>query len=191
MPDGASLLLVGMSIWSQIDENTERGAELLVKEYGTRLYATAFRLCQNGHDAEDLVFRTFARVIEKIRTYNAKSSFFSWMCAILTNFYRMDARRKAANALVFNPEPPDRVDEGPNPFETLTADDEASVIRAAVDALPDDLRTAIVLHYFDGMSVPEIVNALEEAEGTVYWRLHEGRKRIREIVTKVFRGNRI
>lgn len=191
MPDGASLLLGGMSIWSQIDENTERGAELLVKEYGTRLYATAFRLCQNGHDAEDLVFRTFARVIEKIRTYNAKSSFFSWMCAILTNFYRMDARRKAANALVFNPEPPDRVDEGPNPFETLTADDEASVIRAAVDALPDDLRTAIVLHYFDGMSVPEIVNALEEAEGTVYWRLHEGRKRIREIVTKVFRGNRI
>lgn len=180
-----------MSIWSQIDENTERGAELLVKEYGTRLYATAFRLCQNGHDAEDLVFRTFARVIEKIRTYNAKSSFFSWMCAILTNFHRMDARRKAANALVFNPEPPDRVDEGPNPFETLTADDEASVIRAAVDALPDDLRTAIVLYYFDGMPVPEIVNALEEAEGTVYWRLHEGRKRIREIVTKVFRGNRI
>ena len=180
-----------MPIWSLIAENTERGAEVLVKEYGTRLYATAFRLCQNGQDAEDLVIRTFARVIERIQSYNGKSSFFAWMCAILANFHRMDARRKAANALVFDPEPPDRIDERPNPSETLVADDEAAVIRAAVDARPEDLRTAIVLHYFDDMSVPEIANVLAVPEGTVYWRLHEGRKRIHEIVSKVFGGSRI
>ena len=180
-----------MHIWSLIAENTERGAEVLVKEYGTRLYATAFRLCQNGQDAEDLVIRTFARVIERIRSYNGKSSFFSWMCAILANFHRMDGRRKAANALVFDPEPPDRVDDRPNPAEALVADDEAAAIRAAVDALSEDLRTTIVLHYFDEMSVPEIANVLEVPEGTVYWRLHEGRKMIRENVSKVFGGSRI
>ena len=180
-----------MPIWRLIAENAERGAEALVKEYGARLYATAFRLCQNGQDAEDLVFRTFARVIERIRSYNGESSFFSWMCAILANFHRMDARRKAANALVFDPEPPDSVDERPNPSEALVAGDEAATIRAAVDELPDDLRTAIVLHYFDDMSVPEIANAIDVPEGTVYWRMHEGRRLIRETVFKVFGGNRI
>ena len=176
-----------MPIWSLIAENTERGAEVLVKEYGTRLYATAFRLCQNGSDAEDLVIRTFARVIERIRSYNGKSSFFSWMCAILVNFHHMDMRRKAANALVFGEEVPERPDPYPDPAETLSVDDEAAVLRAAVDALPDELREAIVLHYFDEMSVPDIAKAAAIPEGTVYWRLHEGRKRIRETVAKVLR----
>ena len=71
------------------------------------------------------------------------------MCAILANFHRMDVRRKAANALAFNPEPPDCIDERPNPSEVLAAGDEAAAIRAAVDALPEELRTAIVLHYFE------------------------------------------
>ena len=176
-----------MPIWSLIAENKERGAEALVKEYGTRLYATAFHLCQNGQDAEDLVFRTFARVVERIGSFHGLSEFFTWMCSILVNFYHMDMRRKAANALVFGEEVPERPDPSPNPSEALASDDEAAILRATVDALPDDLREAIVLHYFDEMSVPEIAKAAGVPDGTVYWRLHEGRKRIRETVAKVLR----
>ena len=109
------------------------------------------------------------------------------MCAILVNFHNMDMRRKAANALDFGEDVPERPDPRPDPSEALASNDEAAILRAAVDALPDDLREAIVLHYFDGMSVPDIAKALEVPEGTVYWRLHEGRKRIREKVAKVLR----
>ena len=177
-----------MSVRDTIAEDAERGAEALVKEYGTRLYATAFRLCQNEKDAEDLVFRTFARVLERIGTFRGRSAFFTWMCSILVNFYHMDARRKAANALDFGEEIPESPDPHPDPLETLAANDEAAILRAAVDELPSELREAIVLHYFDGMSVPEIAKAAGVPEGTVYWRLHEGRKRIRETVAKVLRG---
>ena len=180
-----------MPVWKLIAEDAERGAEALVEEYGTRLYATAFRICLNEKDAEDLVFRTFARVVERIGSFRGNADFFTWMCAILVNFHHMDARRKAANALVFGEELPDRPDPRPDPSETLAADDEAAILRAAVDALPDELREAIVLHYFDGMSVPEMAKAAEVPEGTVYWRLHEGRKRIRETVAKVLRRNGI
>ena len=176
-----------MPVWKVIAENAERGAEALVEEYGTRLYATAFRLCRNERDAEDLVFRTFARVIARIDSFHGRSGFFTWMCAILVNFHHMDMRRKAANALVFGEEVPERPDPHPDPAETLAVDDEAAVLRAAVDALPDELREAIVLHYFDEMSVPDIAKAVAIPEGTVYWRLHEGRKRIRETVAKVLR----
>ena len=176
-----------MPVWKLIAEDAERGAEALIEEYGTRLYATAFRLCQNEKDAEDLVFRTFARVVERIGSFHCRSGFFTWMCSVLVNFYHMDARRKAANALVFGEEVPERHDPRPDPSEVLAADDEAAILRLAVDALPDELREAIVLCYFDEMSVPEIAKAVEVPEGTVYWRLHEGRKKIRETVAKVLR----
>ena len=176
-----------MPVWKLIAEDAERGAEELVEEYGTRLYATAFRLSQNEKVAEDLVFRTFARVVERIGSFHGRAEFFTWMCSILVNFYHMDARRKAANAVVFGEEVPERPDPRPDPLEALAADDEAAILRAAVDALPNELREVIVLHYFDEMSVPEIAKAAGVPEGTVYWRLHEGRKRIREIVAKVLR----
>ena len=159
---------------------------MLVEEYGARLYATAFRLCLNEKDAEDLVFRTLARAIERIKSFRGQSAFFTWMRSILVNFHRMDARRKAANALVFNENLPERPDPRPDPSETLAAADEAAIIRAAVDALPSDLREAVVLHYFDDMSVPDIAKALSVPDGTVYWRLHEGRRIIREKTAKVF-----
>ena len=175
-----------MLLWELIARDAERGAEVLIEEYGARLYATAFRLCQHEKDAEDLVSRTLTRVLEQIGSFRGESAFFTWMCSILANFYRMDMRRKAANAIVLNENLPENPDPRPNPSESLACADEAAVIRAAVDALAADLRAAIVLHYFDEMSVPEIAAALSVPEGTVYWRLHEGRRKIREMVAKVF-----
>lgn len=164
---------------------------MLVEEYSARLYATAFRICLNEKDAEDLVVRTFARVVSGIRTFHGKSAFFTWMCAIMMNFRRMDMRRKGANTLILVDELPERADAGPSPAESLASGDEASQLRAAVSALPDDMREAVVLHYFDDMSVPEIAKALSVPEGTVYWRLHEGRRLIRETMAKVLRRDGI
>ena len=176
-----------MPVWELIAKDAEKGAEVLVEEYSARLYATAFRICQNEKDAEDLVFRTLARVVSEIRSFRGDSAFFTWMCAIMMNFRRMDARRKGANSLILVDELPERADLRPSPSDETASGDESAVLRAAVDALPADLRAAVVLHYFDEMSVPKIAEALEIPEGTVYWRLHEGRKKIHERVAKVFR----
>ena len=175
-----------MPVWKLIAKDAEKGAAVLVEEYSARLYATAFRICQNEKDAEDLVFRTLARVVSEIRSFRGDSAFFTWMCAIMMNFRRMDARRKGANSLMLVDELPECADLRPSPSDETASGDEAAVLRAAVDALPADLRAAVVLHYFDEMSVPKIAEALEIPEGTVYWRLHEGRKKIHERVAKVF-----
>lgn len=174
-----------MPVWELIKNDVEKGAHVLVKEYAARLYATAFRICLNETDAEDLVFRTLERVVEKIASFRGDSSFFTWMCAILVNFHRINARRKSTRCLSFVDEIPEMRDERPSPAVMLAASDDASAIRAAVSALPEDFRIAVVLHYFDGMSVRAVAKALSIAEGTVYWRLHEGRARIREALSKV------
>ena len=83
-----------MEVWQEIAKNAECGAERLVAEYSDRLYAAASLLCRNNCDAEDLVFRTLARAVDKIRQFKPSGDFFSWLYKILLNFHRMDARRK-------------------------------------------------------------------------------------------------
>ena len=108
-----------MPVWELIAKDAEEGARVLVEDYGARLYATAFRLCLDAHAAEDLVQRTLVRVVARIASYKGESAFFTWMCAIMVNFRRMDVRRKAANALVFGEERLDVSDEKPDPGELL------------------------------------------------------------------------
>ena len=155
-----------MPVWELIAKDAEEGARVLVEDYGARLYAIAFRLCLDAHAAEDLVQRTLVRVVERIAGYKV--------------------RRKAANALVFDEERLDVSDEKPDPGEALSRRDEAAALRGAVMRLPEDLRLVVVMHYFNGFSVPEIAKTVQSPEGTVYYRLHEARQRIRKYLSKVF-----
>ena len=83
-----------MEIWQEIRKNGENGAKKLVSEYGNRLFAAAILLCADEHEAEELVFRTFDRVIKKIRQYEPTGDFFNWIYAIMLNFRRMDLRKR-------------------------------------------------------------------------------------------------
>ncbi len=177
-----------MPVWELIKHNTEEGARVLVEDYGERLYATAFRLCLDEHAAEDLVQRALVRVVERISSYKGDSAFFTWMCAIMVNFRRMDVRCKAANALVFGAERLDVPDEAPDPGEAFSRREEAAALRGAVRRLPEDLRLVVVMHYFNGLSVPEIARTVQTPEGTLYCRLHEARHRIRKYLAKVLRA---
>lgn len=164
----------------RMKEHPEEGARLLVGAYGRRLYAAAMRMCRNAFDAEDLVARTLARVAQCVGSFKGESDFFTWQCSIMANFLKMDLRRKGANALLFPEEMPERADERPTPAESAERADDAREVRSAVAALPDRLRAAVILFYFGGMSVPAIAASLGEPEGTVYYRLHEAKRAIRE-----------
>ena len=89
-------------------------AHRLVAGYGDRLYETAIRLCGNATDAEDYVFRMLERAIDRIEKFKGRSSIFTWLYEIMVNLMRTDARRKAANALTFPGELPEREDTRPN-----------------------------------------------------------------------------
>lgn len=157
----------------------------LLKEFGERLYNTALRLCANPSDAEDLTFRTFEQAIRKFDTFRGEASVFSWLCSILVNFIRMDARRKAANALDFPGELPEVENEADvsAPMVISTAE-EASILRRAVRELPLDLREVVVMYYFNGMEAPEVGRALGLPEGTVHSRLNRARKSLRQKISR-------
>ena len=175
-----------MEIWEEMAANPKAGAERLVAEYGDRLFTAAFQIAQNAADAEDLVFRTFTRVVERISMYDGRSTFFSWLYAVMLNFRRMDLRRKGAHALVFDGEIPECEDISPNPAGLLALKSDADAVRAAVAELDEPLRTVVVLHYFEDMDVSEIARLTESPIGTVKFRMYKARKVLADRLAQTF-----
>ena len=175
-----------MEIWDEISADMQAGAERLVAEYGDRLFTAAFRIVQNEAEAEDLVFRTFERAIARIKLYDGRSQFFSWLYSIMLNFRRMDLRRRGANALVFGEELPETEDPAPDPAEALALQSDAAAIRAAVAQLAEPMRVVVVLHYFEDFDLLDIAQLLGIPLGTVKFRLHSARRKLARILTQTF-----
>ena len=134
--------------------------------------------------SEDLTIRTLARAVKAEGEFKSEPAYFSFLCAILVNLRRDDLRLKAANALVFMDEIPDVEDSRPDPLEALAAKSDAEAVRMAVSRLSPVLRETVVMRYFADLPVADIAEALAVPEGTVKFRLSEGRRRIREFLSQ-------
>ncbi len=163
-----------MDIVEEIRLDKERGAQRLVSEYRAGLMSLAIRFCHDAGDAEELVNRTFAEVISGIDGFLEQSAFFTWMCQILINLHAKDIRRRSSSNEIPTGELPDVADESAEGgvFREL----DASLLRDAIETLPEDIRKTLLLHYFMDMSVRDIARFLSLPTGTVTWRLHYARQ---------------
>ena len=159
-----------MEVWQEIAKNAEHGAQRLVSEYGDRLYAASTLLCRNGGDAEDLVFRTLARAVDKIRQYKPSGDFFSWLYKILLNFHRMEGRKKRPDIV-----PVGSAQDLPQ-ISSTGGNDAGAELREMVRRLPPQIRETVILKYFSGMSIEEVSETLGVPQGTVKSRLFNAKR---------------
>ena len=157
-------------------QDRAKGSSQLVAEYRERLYAVAFSLCRDAAEAEDLVFRTIERVLDRIETYQEQDSFYDWMCVILLNLYRDSRRGKTARGTV----PVGGASEMEPIMPSVGADMiiaavDADIARRALEKIPAQMREVLILHYFMDMSVRQIARTLLVPTGTVMSRLHYAR----------------
>lgn len=151
------------------------------------LYGTAYRLARNPRDAEDLVQEALMRAYRFWETFEKDSNCKAWLLRILTNTFINEYQRKrrqrevldAATAeqsatdgvLVHEASQAQRSPEGMM-LERSVSDD----VQRALDALPADFRTAVVLCDVDGLSYKEIAEVMDCPVGTVMSRLFRGRR---------------
>ena len=167
-----------MGLIQEIHDDLERGAAQLVAEYRERLCKDAFAICGDAAEAEDFAFRTFDKAIRKIDSYKGDGAFYDWMRSILLNDIRSAKRTKSAqNTVIADPDAETPAPEGTaGTVERLVAENDAEVVRRAIQALPEDQREAIVLHYFLDQPVGKMAKLLALPEGTVKFRLYAARK---------------
>ena len=164
-----------MSIVDEIRQDREKGAKRLESEYKVGLMALARRFCADESDANELVNRTFAIVVENIDSYLEQSAFFGWMSRILVNCHSKDMRRKSNEIEVSNPSLPEEAEDDDACARVFRAVD-ASLLRDAIEQLPPEIKHTLMMRYFMDMPIKDVARVLAVPSGTVMWRLHYARQ---------------
>lgn len=157
------------------------------------LYSFALKLSRSRDDAEDLVSDTVLRALERWEQYRLGTNIRAWLFTILYHIFVSRKRRIDAREVLA----PDDSDGGPA-FEPVgETDPEATFydsfideqVVAAIEALPDEYRSAVMLSDVQGLRYAEIASVLGVPEGTVKSRLFRGRrilqKRLRSYATEM------
>jgi len=153
-----------------------RAFERLYREHAGRVYGLCLRMTRDVNLAEDCTQETFINAWRALPRFQTRSSLSTWLHRIAVNV-SLAKRRKASPV-----EPSLEHEEGARgALEwTLETPVEVREIEAAIGALPEGARDALVLHALYGYSHGEAAQMLGVAEGTCKAQLHRARKLLRE-----------
>ena len=158
--------------------------EALVTPHEQMLWRVCWHYTHHQEDAADCLQEAMLKAWKAIKTYRGDCSLKSWLYRIAVtvclDFLRKQKRlppTESANELAedegFTP-----VDASPTPDEAVIRQESADHIRAAIDALPAEMRTAIILYALQGMQYEEIAEVTKTAVGTVKSRINRARQKI-------------
>jgi RNA polymerase sigma-70 factor, ECF subfamily len=159
---------------------------LLVRRHQKRIYRLAVHLLRDGADAEDVTQETFVRAYAALDRFDGRSEPFTWIYRIAVNL-SLNAIRARKPRSKTTPADDPRI-EGllvetraalGSPGRMSENHELAGVLCEGLDSLSDTLRTTLILVGIDGLSHVEAGAVLGCPEGTIAWRMHEARKKLR------------
>ena len=167
-------------------------AERLVERFGDRVYRLAMRITGLNEDAEEAAQDALWTAARKIHMFKGESAFGSWIYRITANaaYQKLRTRRQKSSEIALDDVLPSLDGDGHH-FEPMDdwsnrVDEKAlqgelrDVLTKAIDALPPDYRTALVLHDVEGVSNPDIAEALNISLPAVKSRVHRSRLFVRK-----------
>lgn len=173
----------------ELQAGRERALDRLMERHATPLFHYLCRLTGNEADAGDLAQETFVRVFQARERYRPGEKFTTWLYAIATNLARNQHRWRVRHPNVSLEAEP--AGEGsalgetlpattPEPAANMLDQEQAGAVRAAVAALPAEMREAMVLCEWEERSVAEAAAILETTPKAVESRLYRARQVLRE-----------
>ncbi len=173
-----------------LQEGQDRALDQLITRWQRPLFSFAWRYVQNDADAHDLVAETFVRLHQQRMRLRPDTKLAAWLFTTLSNLchnhYRwrvrhptvsLDASLEDSGSSVTAKLSPA---EGPLPDAALEHSEACAAVRGAIDHLPHDLRTTVLLHHYEHLSYREISVIVGCSERGVETRLYRARQRLRE-----------
>ncbi len=162
----------------------QRSFEALVRRYRKRIYALALHITGSASEADDIAQEVFLKAFRALAQFEGRSQFFTWVYRMTVN-RSLNSRRDRARRGEGTLDDPRlelavAVDARGNPGLEAELRQTYSRLLRALDSLPADMRTTVILVALQGLSHGEAGVVQKVSEGTIGWRMHEARKRLHE-----------
>ena len=157
----------------------------LVMKYQSRVYNFLFRLAPNWIDIDDLAQEVFVRVFHSIGKLKDRAQFKGWLYRIAVRVYIDEQRKRKKRGQRFVSDDQfleTQTDPDKTPQRLLEREQLQRRLQEAVDRLPEEFKTAIVLREIEGLSYQEIAGALKCSIGTVRSRIFRGRQSLQSML---------
>ena len=170
---------------------------VLVSRYQRRIFRLSFHLVRSGAEAEDVTQETFVRAYQALARFDGRSEPFTWLYRIAVNLSLNTLRSRKVTRDSTPADDPrieallteTRPSHGRDPATASQQKQIAAALCDGIDALSDTLRTTLILVCIDGVAHEEASKILGCPEGTVAWRVHEARRKLRDyLATRGFGG---
>jgi RNA polymerase sigma-70 factor (ECF subfamily) len=160
------------SLIEKAQRGDTRAFEKLVKKYDRQILSLAYQISQNIQDAEDIYQEVFMRAFKNIKSFNKKSTFFTWLYRIAINCsitYCNTRQRR------YHPSLDEEKDEFSwEPSDTMLTPDKSALnqelkekIKRGVNTLPPMQKMTFILRFYHQLKIKEIARLTNKAEGTI------------------------
>lgn len=174
-------------------ERVQRGDKqafgLLVVKYQRKLARLLSRLIRDPAEVEDVAQEAFLKAYRALPSFRGDSAFYTWLYRIGVNTaknYLVSQGRRAPTSTEFDSEEAETFEDGDQlrdmntPEHLMATRQIGETVNAAMEALPEELRTAIMLRELEGLSYEEIAEIMDCPIGTVRSRIFRAREAVAE-----------
>ncbi len=157
---------------------------LLVDRYKTRIFNLAYRMTGSYEHANDLAQETFIKAFENLGRFDQKRAFFTWLYTIGLNIARNHLKkdRKASLCDTSENETFSLRDNSQDPEHVMMSEQDIRYLNACLYHLPNDLREAVVLRFYQELSFEEIAEISGLSLSAAKMRAYRGLEKLRELM---------
>jgi RNA polymerase sigma-70 factor, ECF subfamily len=190
-----------LALVQRVQKGDRAAFDLLVLKYQHKVVKLVMRYVRSQADAEDIAQDAFIKAYRALPQFRGDSAFYTWLYRIAINTAKnaLASRQRSPIEYDLDRRGPDgdadapydlqsRMKDSATPEALAMTEEIRSTVNAAIQSLPEDLRTAIVLRELDGLSYEEIAAMMECPVGTVRSRIFRAREAIDAQLQRVFDG---
>jgi RNA polymerase sigma factor CnrH len=185
---------VDLPLVQALQSGDDTALDELMARYKGPVFGFILRYVQNEADAAELTQETFIRTYFNIRSFTPKARFVTWLFTIAINLCRDHVRSRHHHDLnrtfSLNSREGDMAEltaKNQNPSENAGQSEHTRDVAAAIDRLPHDLKTALVLTALEGLSHAEAAELLGTTPKGVETRVYRARKQLEKILKPTFK----
>ncbi len=177
---------IDMALVERVQRGDKSAYDLLVLKYQHKIGHLVSRYVHDAHESQDVTQEAFIKAYRGLKNFRGDSAFYTWLYRIAINTAKnhlvtmsrkiSDTGIDAADAEQFDSGSALR--ENASPDRVMATEEIARVVQESIEALPEDLRVAITLREFEGLSYEEIAVAMDCPIGTVRSRIFRARESI-------------